>query len=395
MTILDLDRPPGDGHARRLRVGMLLGSVSEASGGVSEAVRALALALARIPQIAVDIFSLAEPERELRDFGDMPVHLARPLGPRSFGYAPDLPALLYRHPVDVLHVHGLWMYPSLAALQWSRRTGRRYLVSPHGMLDPWALANRAWKKRIARFLFEDAHLAGAWRLHALCAAERSAIEAAGVATPIVVLPNGVARPSRASSRAAWRTRLPADAKCLLFLGRVTPKKRVAELIRAWTRARRADSPWHLVIVGPADPAYGEELARLARQSKGSVHLAGPAYGGARDLAYASADAFVLPSLSEGLPMAVLEAFAAGLPALLSSQCNLPEAYDYGCALEIRPDEQGIEDGLRRLFGLGAEATAAMEMSARRLVAERFDWDVIAAKFAALYSAMAVPQSGVL
>jgi poly(glycerol-phosphate) alpha-glucosyltransferase len=87
-------------------------------------------------------------------------------------------------------------------------------------------------------------------------------------------------------------------------------------------------------------------------------------------------------------MAALEAFAAGLPALLSPQCNLPEAYDCGCALEIPPDEQGMEEGLRRLFGLGAEATAAMKAGARRLVAERFDWDVIAEKFAALYSTMA-------
>ena len=122
-------------HTSKVRVGMLLGSVSVSSGGVSEAVRSLALALRRIPAISVDIFSLDEPGTERRDFGDIPVHFARRYGSRSFGYAPDLGHLLNQHPVDLLHVHGLWMYRSIVARQWGARTGRPYIVSPHGVLD--------------------------------------------------------------------------------------------------------------------------------------------------------------------------------------------------------------------------------------------------------------------
>ena len=104
---------------------MLVGSTSVTAGGVSEAVHSLAAALGR----------------DGRSFGDIPVRLAKIRGPSSFAYAPHLVRQLLDADLDVLHVHGLWMYMSIAAWRWARATGRPYVVSPHGMLDPWALDN--------------------------------------------------------------------------------------------------------------------------------------------------------------------------------------------------------------------------------------------------------------
>ena len=373
----------------KVRVGMLVGSVSMSSNGVSEAVHSLALALRRIPDVSVDIFTLGEPGAESRNFGDISVHFAKKYEAGSFGYAPDLGRLLTQHPVDLLHVHGLWMYQSIAALNWAARTGRPYVVSPHGMLDPWALNNSRWKKRIARVLFENGHLNGAKFVHALCEAERIAIERAGIVAPTVILPNGVHRPRRICGRAPWRESLGDEVKVVLFLGRVTPKKRVVELVRAWRRARGPLCPWHLVIVGPTEPSYAAELSACLNEagSDGSVHLVGPAYGDARGLAYASANAFILPSVSEGLPMAALEAFAAGLPALLTRQCNLPQSFDFGCALEISASEQGIEQGLRRLFQLTTTERLVMGEKAAQLVTDHFNWDLISRRFSNLYSTL--------
>ncbi|MHA6686491.1 glycosyltransferase [Mesorhizobium sp. A556] len=374
-----------------VRVGMLVGSISTSSGGVSEAVRSLSLALRRQPGVSVEIFSLGAPGGDNRDFGDIPVHLARAIGPASFGFAPDLDRLLLRHRIDVLHVHGLWMYPSIAARFWARRTGRPYVVSPHGMLDPWALNNRAWKKRLGRMLFEDGHLKNAAALHALCDSEREAIASAGIDMPVVVLPNGVDQQRPVIGQAQWRRELGSEAKILLFLGRVTPKKQVAELIRAWIAEREPGSPWHLVLAGPVDASYRQALTEIIEENRAGkhVHMAGPVFGKDRDLAYASADAFVLPSLSEGLPMAALEAFAAGLPALLTPQCNLPEAFTVRCALRMETDEASIRAGLRRLFDMDEAERLAMGARARHLTADRFDWTAIAERFGALYSTLAL------
>jgi poly(glycerol-phosphate) alpha-glucosyltransferase len=240
-------------------------------------------------------------------------------------------------------------------------------------------------------LFEDRHLKNAATLHALCDSEREAIARAGIDTATIVLPNGVDLQRPVIGQAPWRRELGAEAKILLFLGRITPKKQVAELIRAWIAEREPGSPWHLVLAGPVDASYRQALAETIEENLAGehVHMAGPVRGKDRDLAYASADAFVLPSLSEGLPMAALEAFAAGLPALLTPQCNLPEAFTARCALRMETDGASIRAGLRRLFDMDEAERLAMGARALRLTADRFDWSAIAQRFGALYSSLAL------
>jgi poly(glycerol-phosphate) alpha-glucosyltransferase len=253
------------------------------------------------------------------------------------------------------------------------------------MLDPWALRNGAARKRLARLLYEDAHLGKAACLHALCQAEADAIRLAGIATPVAVVPNGVALPDRLAPRAPWRQDMREGAKVALFLGRVTPKKRVVELITGFAAATLGDD-WHLVVVGPVDDAYrgAVEAAAAAPACRGRVHVVGAAYGEARLSAYAASDLFVLPSLSEGLPMAALEAFAHGIPALLTPQCNLPEAFACGAALPIDTTEDGIADGLRRFAAMVPEERLAMGLQAEHLATHTFDWDEIARQMAGLY-----------
>ena len=367
-----------------LRIGMLVGSTSVTAGGVSEAVHSLAAALGRRSDVSIEIFA-PEDGRDGRSFGDIPVRLAKIRGPSSFAYAPHLVRQLLDADLDVLHVHGLWMYMSIAAWRWARATGRPYVVSPHGMLDPWALDNNRIKKQLAMLAYEGAHLTNAACLHALCEAEATAFRQAGLTAPVSVLPNGVDAPGGAIRTAPWRSSMPGDAKVALFLGRVTAKKRVADLIKAFDQLA-AGTTWHLVIVGPIDSAYQPivHAAAAGAHHGDRIHIVGPAYGEARSAAYASADLFVLPSISEGLPLAALEAFAFGVPALLTPQCNLPEAVERGAALEIESSLDGIAGGLRRFFAIEPEASSAMGHAACRLAGDVFNWNAIAERMAALY-----------
>lgn len=375
----------------RLRIGLLVGSLGTVSGGVGEAVSALARALARTGEAQVEVFTLRHADEAVPELGAIPVHSLPFNGPASFGFAAGLSRRLKARDIDVLHVHGLWMYQSVAALHWARSTKLPYLVSPHGMLDPWALRNSRVRKLVARYLYEDRHLARAGLLHALCAGEADAIRLAGVKTPVAVIPNGVAPAKRCREPASWRAALGDNVRVLLFLGRVTAKKQVLELIEAWARLRDEASGWHLVVIGPAEPAYFARLKQAVAESglSAHIHLLPPAYGDARAAAYASADAFILPSLSEGLPMAVLEAFAAGLPALLTPQCNLPEAFAHGCALPIGTSVAEIATGLRQFFAMPAETLQEMGRRGARLAAEEYDWDVVARRFLAVYGKLAV------
>jgi poly(glycerol-phosphate) alpha-glucosyltransferase len=111
---------------------------------------------------------------------------------------------------------------------------------------------------------------------------------------------------------------------------------------------------------------------------------GPAFGEDKEQLLRSAEAFILPSFSEGLPMSVLEAWAYGLPVVMTPECNLPEGFATGAALEIRSGERSFQDGMRTLIEMTDQERAAMGLRGRRLVEEKFTWSKVAAQMRRLY-----------
>ena len=111
---------------------------------------------------------------------------------------------------------------------------------------------------------------------------------------------------------------------------------------------------------------------------------GPQFHEAKTASYAFANAFALPSVSEGLPVAVLEAWSHGLPVLMTAACNLPEGMSSGAALQVAPHVAGIAQGLRDLFAMSDGERMEMGARARRLAAERFSWPSIAAQMKEVY-----------
>lgn len=374
-----------------MRTGMLTSSLSRSAGGIFDATRWLARSLAVQQRHAVEVFGLrdAHTDEDRAGWGSLNVHAFQTRGPAEFGYAPGMAQALREANLDLIHLHGLWMYPSIASSQWSGKTGRPFVISPHGMLDPWALANSAWKKRVAASLFESKNLQSAKVLHALNRAEHDAIRQYGLKNPIAILPNGVDPDISEEDHGPplWANHLPAGAKVLLFLGRLHPKKGLVPLLHAIALARaREMEDWHLVVAGWDQNGHRSELEALV-QELGLMHrvvFIGPVYGTQKHAALAGASAFVLPSFSEGLPMAVLEAWAFDLPVLMTSACNLPEGFDAHAALRIDTEPSVMAVALDEFARLTDDERAKMGMRGRRLAQERFSWGSVAERMRATY-----------
>jgi poly(glycerol-phosphate) alpha-glucosyltransferase len=265
------------------------------------------------------------------------------------------------------------------------------------MLEPWAVRHSGWKKKAAGWLFQDAQLRGAACLRALCPAEVDSFRAYGLRNPVCVVPNGVDLPSPAETAAPRHPRFPADRKVLLYLGRIHEKKGLVPLLSAWAAARADGSEWVLAIAGWDQ---GEHEAQLRQQATelglaftdgrspsldASVLFLGPQFGADKEACYASCDAFVLPSFSEGLPMVVLEAWAQAKPVLMTPACNLPEGYIAGAALRVEPTPESIARGLRELFSLSSDDLRAMGRKGQALAESKFDWRKVAEQMASVYA----------
>ena len=368
------------------RIGLLTASASRLGGGVFEAVVAQAEIIAACGGKPI-VFALAD-DHSAADrvrFGNTAVQVVQVSGPRQIGYAPALAVELLAAELDCLHLHGIWMYPSRAGSGWAKETGRGYIISPHGMLDPWITDRGKWKKALARLGYERTGWRRASFLHALTAREAADVARESGRSDSVVIAN--------AAPPVEPTQTGARAPHVAYIGRIHPKKNLLALVAAWSQARRpVDSM--LTIAGWGDPGDVAALEAAVQAAGPSAQFVGPLYGPAKQALLAQARFMVLPSLSEGLPMAVLEGWAAGTPTVMTSGCNLPEGFASRAAIACGTSPDEIATALEAALALDACAWQAMAANAQALAAGPFSTETIAARWAEAYQrAIAMGATG--
>lgn len=130
-------------------------SLSRDAGGLYQSVRGLARASVG-PNKNVFVLGVRDKHTaaDIEAWKPVSPHAFARYGPERFSYAPGLKKGLKEGNPDILHLHGLWRYPSVVAARWHRHTGKPYIVHPHGMLDPWAVRNSHWKKVLAGMFYK-------------------------------------------------------------------------------------------------------------------------------------------------------------------------------------------------------------------------------------------------
>lgn len=374
-----------------MRVIHVSSSMSRAGGGVSESVRLLSKVLGSADGFDARVFAL-EDDRSAEDlpaWNGAPVSIYPVWPPRRFAFSSALHAALVAAKPDLVHVHGLWMGHCLAVHLWSRLTKIPYIVTPHGMLHPWILRRSRRMKAAVGYAFQDAFLRRAAGFHVLTQAERDDVAPFSNSRHLAVIPNYVEPFAADATQPTW-WRDEFAGKCVfLFFGRIHEKKGCLELCEAWDRLciQRPEFKAGSVMVfcGWNDGLTGfENAVEALRQAHGNALFAGPQYGAEKVRTISHGNFFVLPSKSEGLPMAVIEAWSAGLPCLLTPECNLPIGFSEGAALQIEQNVDGIASGLYSAFRLEPKARTALSESARRLAKSHFSVETVRTNFATLY-----------
>ncbi len=375
-------------------------------GGVSTVVPQLASRLARGPSaepssdlhtaltshssfdVQIEAFCLPGEEHRPASAGDLPIHYW-PTSRRRWLLERTLPQQFRARiaEADAVHIHGLWEHSTLEAARTAQRLRKPYILSAHGMLEPWALERSRAKKKVYAALFERPNLQAASCLHALTGAEARNYRGFGAKGPIAIIPNGVDVPSSLDPEPFF-AQFPATRgkRLVLFLGRLHAKKGVDLLLGAWASLAREFPNACLVLAGPPEDATGAGLPQLAESLGVAAQTlcTGMLQPTMKWSALAAAEIFALPSHSEGLSVATLEAMGAGVPVIVTRECNLPEAAEHGAGWEIPLTVEALRAALETSLRNTPEANKAMGRKGAALVERQYSWAVVAGQMAELY-----------
>lgn len=310
-------------------------------------------------------------------------------------YKASLPlaAWLLRHAADydVVHLHAVFSFSTLAAGWACRMRGVPYVVRPLGVLNSWGMQNRRrWVKSLSFRLLDKPVLDHAASMHYTSQQEAADAGRLGIRARAEVIPLGIdLKPFQglpSPERFASRFPVTKGRPIILFLSRLDPKKNVELLLEGMTRLRSTESDPILVVAGSGEPEYVAALEAKASNLglENAVVWAGHLDGDMKRSALAACDIFVLPSRSENFGIALLEAMAAGRACL--STAGVALAVGAAAAGAVRICEPTPEDLCGALLELLACATERERLgrAASTLAVEQYSSESMALRMEAYY-----------
>jgi glycosyltransferase involved in cell wall biosynthesis len=283
--------------------------------------------------------------------------------------------------VSVIHNHGLWLMPNVYAGLEANRAGKPLVVSPRGMLAAEALSFSRHKKAVFWRLLQGPAFSKASAWHATSAQEADEIRRFGIEAPIAIIQNGVDLPDAGASHDGQKRR-----RTVIFVSRLHPKKGLPSLIEAWGKVSPQRPEWDLVIAGPDEDGHRAQIEKLAHGACGSrIRFMDEVTPRTRDTLYADADLFVLPTLNENFGLAVAEALAAGLPAIVTKGAPWSKLISERCGWWIDHGAAPLESALIEATALPPVERAAMGARGRALMEREYSWSAAARQMAQLYT----------
>jgi glycosyltransferase involved in cell wall biosynthesis len=290
---------------------------------------------------------------------------------------------------DVVHIFGLYDLLGPRSAAAAQELKIPYVVEPIGMFVP-IVRNLFLKRAYHRFLGAKM-LRGAAAIVATAEQEKSELITGGIpAEKIVLRRNGVAGPDSLPPGGAFRAslKIPADARLILFLGRLSQKKSPDLLLEAFAQLPPFSPSVHLAFVGPDESGMLARLQQTATRLNLSsrVHFSGPLSGDAKWSAYRDADIFVLPSQNENFGNTAAESVAAGTPVILTNQCGIAPLLDGVAGISVPHSASSFAQTIAALFN--NPILYAQLKSGCATALQRLDWGLPTREMDSLYRKLA-------
>lgn len=292
-----------------------------------------------------------------------------------YGYSRNMNHFLKQGDYDLYHTNGMWMHCNHITCVIARKKHKPYIITPHGMLYPQAMARSPWKKQLLLNIGgvdKDLRLASC--IHCTCMEEMKHYRDLGYKNPVAVIPNPVPIPSFVGELKNDRS-----VRRIGFLGRLHPRKNVEALINTWISLGAVVNNAQLVIMGKGDLQYERMLKERVLQSGiKNVEFAGFVIGREKFEHLASLTALCVPSDFENFGMIVTEALSVGTPVIASLGTPWQELNTAHCGYWVNNDVKTLAETIAKVLSLSSEEISAMGENGKRLVREKYQ-DIQVAK----------------
>jgi glycosyltransferase involved in cell wall biosynthesis len=385
----------------RINVICVVQSMDPSFGGPPRAVMSLSQALSD-QQINTHVLSADKYIPEFTNNFDPKVQFTScgHIGPNFFRYSPKLKNKLHELASNknntVFYRRGLWKYPNFITGPIARRHDIPVMISPVGMLEPWAIQQSRWRKNLNSFLWEKKNLnSPKCVVHALRIGEAQNIRKYGVTNPIAIIPNGIDIPKLEEITMVQPKKIFVkypflkNKRTISHIGRIHPVKGLVSAVKAWSNQSYKFPDWHFVIAGPAEKNHDKELQNLidSLDISHSTSIIGPVFGEEKRELLAITNVFILASVMEAMSLALLEALSWSKPVLISTGCSFEEVETHNAGIITDSDEKNLARGIEYLLGLTDYERHALGVNGRILVEKKYNWDVVAENFIKVFKWM--------
>lgn len=276
---------------------------------------------------------------------------------------------------DIVHINGIWSPQNWGFQKKAQELGIKVILTPHGMLEPWIMAQNPWKKKLGLFLYQKKAIQRAECIHATAQMESDNIRALGFKNPIYIIPNGIDISDVKEIKTHYGTRK------MVFLSRIHPKKGIELLLEAWRNINTGG--WSLEIAGNGDENYIANLKQSAHDIS-NVHFVGPKYGDFKWKFLQSADVMILSTYSENFGIVVAEALAVGIPVITTQGTPWEDLEIYQCGWWIELSVTNLEGIIAKVTHKSVDELKSMGIQGRNLIREKYEIKAITNKIIELY-----------